>query len=34
MLKGGEFERQGRKNLEVFKYDAGEGWTTSGETVL
>jgi hypothetical protein len=26
VLKGGEFEKQDRNNLRVFKYDAGEGW--------
>jgi len=26
MVNGGEFERQDRNNLGVFKYDAREGW--------
>jgi len=34
MVKGGEFEKQDRKNLEVFKYDAREGWIRSGEAVI
>jgi len=34
MVNGGEFERQDRNNLEVFKYDAGEGWITLSETVI
>jgi len=33
MVKGGEFEKQERKNLGVFKYDAAEGWIRSGKTV-
>jgi len=33
-VKGGEFEKQDRNNLGVFKYVAGEGWIRSGETVI
>jgi hypothetical protein len=34
MVKGGEFEKQDRNYLRDFKYDAGEGWITSDETVI
>jgi len=34
MLKGGEFKKRDRNNLRVFKYDAGEEWIRSGETVI
>jgi len=33
-MKDGEFEKQDRNNLGVFKYDAGEGWIRLGETVI
>jgi hypothetical protein len=34
MLKGGEYKKQDRNNLKVFKYAAGEGWIRSDETVM
>jgi hypothetical protein len=34
MVKGGEFEKQDRNNLRVLRYDAGEGWIRSDETVI
>jgi len=33
MVKEGEFEKHDRKNLGLFKYDAGERWIRLGETV-
>jgi hypothetical protein len=32
VLKGGEFEKQGRNNLRVFKYDAVKGWSEGRTT--
>lgn len=34
MLKGGEFEKQDRNNLRIFKYVAGETWIRSDEMVV
>jgi len=34
VVKRGQLEKQDRNNLRVFKYDAGEGWIRSDETVM
>jgi len=34
VVKCGQLEKQDRNNLRVFKYDAGEGWIRSDETVM
>jgi hypothetical protein len=33
-VKGEQLEKQVRYNLRVFKYDTGEGWIRSDETVM